>query len=73
MQIEVTRTYTIDFPGSQEEFINLIREELALRHDTVLVPATLEVAAYTATQCWDGGDLTTIIDETDYSVTVKEQ
>lgn len=70
MIIEVTRTYTIEYFGTVAEFITLIRTELQVRHDTDLEQNTLAEAAYNATQCYDQGDLTGIVDETDY--TVKE-
>lgn len=65
MKIELKRVYTIEYPGTAAEFIEFVDRELRMRHDGTLDSLDMGDAVEAATQIYDGGDMTTYVDDGD--------
>jgi hypothetical protein len=62
MKIQLMRVYEIEFDGTSAQFIELVDRELKMRHDTQLDSLDMGDAVEEATQLFDQGDLTHLVD-----------
>ena len=68
MKVEVIRKYTIDYEGSAEDFIILVDRFMNKDEGGGLDSLDMGDASYAATELYDQGDLTNIVEETDHNI-----
>lgn len=65
MKVKVVRTYTIDYTGTAADFIQLVHNHKIHAENEGLDSMDMGDATIAATYLFDGGDLTSIVDQTD--------
>jgi len=65
MRIQLSRVYEIQFDGTAAQFIELVDRELRMRHDGNLDSLDMGDAVQGATDLYDQGDLTHLVDIVD--------